>query len=462
MNPAIPATPVAPAVTPTPVVPATPALETPPANPIKSTLLSSLQLAITPVDPDFSPPVPTEVKPSIFSEARMCDIINHISETPVTPAPVPATPVVPATPGVVVVEPTPAPQPGKLKSFPVEEIPPPPPDHSYNDPVSLSHLGDLSDLNEDERQEVELARFAETSQPTRYANRSKATLEYIRNHRKFCQDNGTDTENLQDDSRYQSFVKANRPEFSSTERSKLLTSKIKEETKQEVLKELGGSQIKKMQEELRELKIRPIVDRTLTAFGTHTSDLLDKADDQLTQTVNKDVLAKAKAGAEEFISISAQLKRFDSGNPVHVWLSNFIEEQGQLYARSKDPGTKRGNRTFVPRSQFAQLAPKDAATHFTFTDEDILHLISVNAAEASRQMVTQERTRLESLGYVPRQVAPAARPATPPAPTPTPAPRAAITSAPSQVPVTPAGPAPDPFFKFIRDNATRVQPSVGS
>ena len=190
------------------------------------------------------------------------------------------------------------------------------------------------------------------------------------------------------------------------------------------------------------------------------SQLPINSDDILEADTAKDIKRLANGAAREFMLISTQLAPFDPKNETHQWLAKFIQEQGEVLANSDAPQKKRGDKTFVPRAAYNSMPQAEKDKHFTFTDQEVLELIGINAKLAANEIVKAERTKLERLGYsrAPKTVntPPPAAPVTPPQPSPTPngvvqdiSPRGGVTPVSGGFTPVGSGAPADPFLKHL-------------
>lgn len=452
---------------------------TPPAAPEQSSLhtslLKSLHLTINPADPNpINPPVnaaPTpdtgvEVPSTIydFSEGSgsLADKIHKMTkdginvEPPATPAAVPpVTPpvaVAPVTPPAAVtppLEPTPTPapvvaEPARVK---VPEFPKPISDGTILPPPP--HGLDLNGLDEDEVEEVKTALFAERQYPEKYNGYGKRVLEFIQKHKQFVKQQETENPDVSFDNSnaaYQKFLQGNRPAATNSERKRLERERLLDEAASMAEKRLA-SKTKRLEDEVTQLKATPIVEKTLNDYRSMLKDLMPKDEDPLVVEAVTTMSGKAVEAGKEFLLLSSSLKPYDSSNETHKWLANFIQEQGELYQKSGHASLKRGTRSFVPRAKFNSLPADERAKHFTFTDEDVLQIIAVNAKAAAEYHATNEKERLNKAGYTRVAPVPAAvAPVTPAVPD------VSVRASASVAPGGPLETAPsgDPFQRFMR------------
>lgn len=439
---------------------------------LHASLLRSLELTVNPADPN--PRVPDAPEPDTgvekpstvddFSDrsGSLADKLARIEKegtnapTPTPPADPTPTPEAVTPTGDAPVTPTPTPNPetpepavAELPKIKVPELPRPMSDDIVLPPPPSTL--DVSGLDEDEVEEVRTAEFAEQRYPQRYPGHAKRVLEYIRKHKQFVKTQEQENPDVsfdQSNTAYQRFLEANRPTITSSERKRLERERLLEEAASIAERRLAGK-TKKLEEEVTQLKATPLVERTINDFKSLVKEIMPKEDDPIVLEKAEEMTGLAVTAGKEYLLLSSQLKQFDTKNETHKWLADFIKEQGELYVQSKHESLRRGGKSFLPRHQFNNLPADERAKHFSFSDEDVLQLIAVNAKAAAEFHAKTERDRLKRAGYTRTPSATAPTSPTPPVPPPLePSARATPT-------VTGGGPIgdgqpTDPFLRFMR------------
>lgn len=452
--------------TPTPTPAATPAPE--PKDSLRDSFMKSLQLTVAPAsDPALQatgePAPDTGVEKSSGVEdftdggGSLHEIVNRMKkepapvETPVTPpvtptpAPVAATPA-PVTPAPAPVTPAPVQSPElteaqkalKVPEFPSREAVPAQPN------ITPSNL-DVSGLDEDEVHEVRTAEFAESKYPERYKGHAQRVLDFIKKHKQYVQTAPTDSTLDRDDAEYQRFLKTNKPTVTDGERRRLERERLMEEAAAEAQKRMSPV-AQRLAEELTQLKAAPLVEKTINDYKSLLKEVMPKDDDPLLEDAVKNMSQKAVEAGKEFLLLSTRLKDYDSRNETHKWLGDFIAEQGDLFIKSGHPSLKRSGKSFAPRAKFNTMNADERAKHFTFSDEDVLNIIAINAKAAAEHQAKTEREKFERMGYtrvkVPQAPVVETRPIVPEV-----SPRANASPAASSTPSNPV--QNDPFLRYM-------------
>lgn len=382
----------------------------------------------------LSKPKPPEVTPAV--------VVPPVEPTAVIPPVVPATPAAPAVPD----DPTMV----KIREMRAPTIPTLPKGQSTTSLPTGTTL-DVTGLDDDERSEVETAQYAERAHPEKYTGHAAKVLQFIKDHKKVVSEiEATGEGDVEDNPRYKSFVKANRPGVTTAERRKLEQERMAYEAGQKVKAEVS-EQVAELRKQLQETRAQPVVDKAVSNFKEVVSAALPK-DDELARQISNRIEATAATAAGTFLRLTNQLEAYDHSNPLHKWTADFIEGQATVYQKSGHPSLKRGNQSFVSRATYNQMAANDRAKHFTFSDDDVIQILGANAKMAAEEEIRQERARLEAAGYVRK----AATPATPPPVSAAqvvldPSPRAG--AAPSPSAPNDSRPKKDGLLSYLRDGA---------
>jgi hypothetical protein len=312
----------------------------------------------------------------------------------------------------------------------------------------------MSQFDEDEAEEIKSAAYAESKYPQRYAGHTKRTAEWIKKHKEFASARAAENpdDDITTDSRYQAWVAANKPKVTDAERRRIERERLIDEAAKQADTRAAQRQAK-LEQELYKLRALPAIERSAEEFKSHIDAVLPVDDSGVSKVVCSQIKQGAVTAGREFLALANQVTQFDSANPTHKWLSDFIKQQGDSFASSKHPATKRGTQTFLPRAEYNSLPAAERGKHFTFTNEEVMQLIAMEARRAAEHGIALKRKELEDMGYTPRQAAAAVAASTPPPIPVTPppsevSPRASVSVAPPPAAVT--TPKKDSFLTFIQ------------
>lgn len=449
---------------------APPAPAAPEIDPIIAMMLDATNRVLGP-DNSFNakptPPVvlpPAEHKPSQLSVAEFValEAKKTASEVPApTPAPVPVAAPTPELPTPPAPAPAPAPVPAPRVTVRAPQPPPAPvvvqvqatPAPIPASPAPTDPDADfIASLDEDRRDDYEIAKFAETLNPA-MKGKARETLDYFRKTDAFI---AAHPEATPESEPFQEFVNANRPKFTVRERRTIERELIKSQTAAEVRAEMA-TKLAVQEKEINALRVQPQIDAQLSQFNQLLSkdipvpEGVDPAAKEVAAAiatkgyaeaskefaVEAPIVAQHQSTAAEYLRIANGIVQFDASNSTHSWLESFVRKQGVILASQPDAVKTRDGKKFLPLHEFSQLArtnPEAAKGHWTFTDQDILNVIAMNAV----YVVNKEIKKLEASGFK-REKKQASPPIQPPTPAPViePPPNTRSTPTPSPGPAQP-------------------------
>lgn len=381
---------VTPAATtePTPAPAATP--EPKPANP---RLLSTILNLIKPEEKDVRPPEPEPavVTPEVKPEAAPAPVPEKKKVTVKKPAP-------PAESVEDIVKRTIAASTPK----PVEPAPVATPEAS---PIP-------DDLSPEERDEVELARYAEKKDPARKGLSDRVT-KFFQERAKFLEarlDEEGDDYAPESDPKYKKFLQQNDPKFLPAEKRKFERDLIADQATERARKELAP-EVEGYKQRLIEIEERPKIAARRGQFVEDVVAGMPKEVHQFFVENNRDIektreafpleypiiektLVNAADIAEEFLSVRAGVKAFDAASPQHRFIDEFVHERGETFIRSGDAGLTRDGKTFVSPRNWRGGMEK---THWTFDNDDVLAMLKLQAQREVKSRIAAEQKRLDTI-----------------------------------------------------------------
>lgn len=465
--------------------PAAPPANPPSVDPFAADLAKSMNLVIeggnvAPIEPAKLETPPPTVEPAMVTLGEKVAMKPEgAPNTPPPPAPTPQPAPAPTPTSVpepskkVVVkkaEPKPVVVPPAPTPAPAPQPPATPPPAPAPAPVN-SDEEYIKGLSEAQREELELARYAESKHPE-MKGKANEVLAYFKKVDEFALKHPDLTPESDE---FKQFVANNQPKFSN--RRALEVSRIKDQAVDEAAQKLRKETDDKLAEIRRktyELETRPKVEKAVKEFeealtsGQYAvpegvSDIGNEVAKRIKEVgydkalkeypVEAPLIKQSMAAAQEYLNIMNGLATVDFNNPTHSWLADFVEQQGNFFAQNAKPAQKVvDGRTFLPRAQFSELArtnPKEATRHWTFTDAQILEMIAVNglvAAHSEVQRLEQAGFKRERKSAKPENQLPTPAPQPTPQPSlPTGSPRAGASS----IPPANSAPALTESAKFL-------------
>lgn len=287
-------------------------------------------------------------------------------------------------------------------------------------------------------EELELARYIETKDDARKGY-GKKLLEFYKALDKWVTDPDNDAD--PDSPEFERFVKDNKPSLPASDRRKFERQMIRDEARQDTLKEIEERE-KRMEERLRAIENEPKVEKAVTEFSKSTAEYaINNASEDLKPVmesvtekgwesaaeeypVQVEVLKRATddatSVATEFLRITNGITRYDEANPYHKFALDFVNEQGEIFRKQGGEAQIQEGKSFLPRGEFHDAVSKDpsaADRHWTFSNANILHMLSAYSYQRAENAITEIQKNAERLGYSknaqPKNAEPAKKTTTP-------------------------------------------------
>lgn len=282
-------------------------------------------------------------------------------------------------------------------------------------PAVIPPEDNLDGLLDEEKDEVSLAKYAETKDDkfkglgTKFADFFKANKAELEKRA------AADTDfNPAEDSEYQAWVKAQRPRLTRSERDKLFAQKVKDDTVAE-LQTKHQAELDEIRREVKGTKVGPEIDRrsaeveaaiyeglpadALAFYKANDGDLEKTAADfGLEVEVARAAAAGAKKVAAEFFAVREGVRPFDAAaNPIHRFISDFILSESDQFAKAGGDALVRDGKTFVTPDKYTK---ESAATSWTFTDDDIIDRLKLAAHKEIGSVIIAREAAAKASGFV--------------------------------------------------------------
>jgi len=310
----------------------------------------------------------------------------------------------------------PKPKPG-LKHKPPRQEPEPLPEFKSDNSGGDDDTPDLADLGEHERERFELAQFAE-SLDDGYKGLSGKYLDFFKAHREYvanAQKEDPDVEFDEDNDDYQEFLRKNRPQLTDREVRKLEREQILHEAEFRAIKKFE-KELAERDRELQRIKTEPEVKSAVESFSKGVREkiypeevakaIAEKGEEEARKeyAFEMEVLGAEMESAERqastYLNLARSLESFNQQNSDHVALDRMIREEGIAFYEKGGARRVKDGKKFLPRHVYfqAQRAGK-ADEYWTFSDTDILDLLSVRASRTAKARLDEEAKRLERFGF---------------------------------------------------------------
>ena len=295
----------------------------------------------------------------------------------------------------------------------------------------------ISGLNDDQKDELSEAEWAEKNLGDKFKGRRKAVLDWFKKIDKAAQDNPNRTFDAEDEE-FQKILKE-KPAFDKSTGKKILMGIAEERASERVRKEMDAkikeqdARVSDLTRQTREVKLKPQLDAVMTEFSDGVTELLSvsEKDSDTAATVASAMRmlkenpekARAEYGAEleiiesakgkaaeiarEYTLFANEVKKFDPKNPTHGWLYDFINHEcdvmDQRGGKAKIKKTPDGaTQNFVTRKRYAEIAktaPDELRKVWTYSHRDVLELIAFNAKAEIESSIKSESEWAAKRGY---------------------------------------------------------------
>jgi len=399
-----------------PVAPVVPPVAPPAPEPKKSSLLSNILGLVDPKEVDVRPaPVVEPVKPAPVEPVAAAPVEPAAKPVPVRRKEIPAGPSAEEVRRIAAEEAAKAARP--VVSAPAPVAP------------------DDSDLTAEEKEELAVAKLAEEKDPSRkglsdkFRSYYKAQSQFLEG-RMNAEGDGYDPDQ---DPEFKRFVAKNAPKLPPSERKALREEQIAATAEARALKaadERYAPELEKLRTKTLELEHRPQIKERL---GRYTGEIASGMPDDIVKFYNEngrdvaktreafpgefDIVVQSVNGAaalaEEALALRRGLKKFDVADGKHQYLDKFLDRQATVLLGRPAAERMRDGKTFVHPYEFKS---ENAATTWSFDDEDVLGMIKDEAQKEAKTRVSNRRLEIKAAheATVRRSVAPVGAPATPP------------------------------------------------
>lgn len=292
----------------------------------------------------------------------------------------------------------------------------------------------VASLNEEQRDELAEAEWAEKNLGEKFKGRRKQLVEFFKKVDDAVQKNPNRTLG-DDDEEFQAILKT-RPVFDKPTSKKIILGLAKETARDGLKTEIAEQDVKlaEIQLEQRRIKEKPEVDNIVGEFAAGVASLLEDVpegnkDDTIktiaevskrmrenpTQAAEehpgeveaiKDAIQRGKALAQDYTMFARKLSKFDATNENHKWLLDFVNREGEALASHGGEVTVKVvggvKQTFLPRAKFAELQRKDpdaARKHWTFSHRDVLEMIAMNTTAEAAATIKADMEWAQRRGY---------------------------------------------------------------
>jgi hypothetical protein len=258
---------------------------------------------------------------------------------------------------------------------------------------------------------------------------------FFASQRKFLEDRVSEDPDYDptNDPKYRKFLEVNEPKLSSSERKRFTQQRMSEEAETRAVERARKEMEPKIQaahKRILEMEEGPKVERRTQTFMEEVAKEMPSELHKFYEENGKDlkkleeefpieypIVARAAGGAanlcKQFLQFRSGLVSFDTANPAHAYIRDFVESQARTFQERGGAALLRDGKRFVPPSEWS---PEQSATTWTFDNEMVLTMIRENAVREAKESITREKDRaLKAAAAYQRRVAVQSGASTPPA-----------------------------------------------
>lgn len=297
------------------------------------------------------------------------------------------------------------------------------------------------DLLDEERDQLELARYAEQKNPTKYKGFASKTEKFLKDLK--AKTEAADFDPDSDD--YQEWLKNSRPVLSNSEIRILERERGADVARAEATKQTQDV----LDKTFRAIHLPQVKHEADAYYAKAATEVLPE---EVAKVFKEESPAKARekfpmefeiaeaeldthaSDVEELLALTRRnpdtgrtLKAFDEKNPQHQRVLQIAHEVDTRFKKTGGAELVRNGRRFLPRAELGRLPEAERAKYWTFTAKEIADRSTALVKERIARKITAETERLKRYGFERKpaqQEQQQQRSSTPPAPRPTPFPGA--------------------------------------
>ena len=281
----------------------------------------------------------------------------------------------------------------------------------------------------EEREFYDMAKFANENMEG-YDGLDGKFLDYFKKSKQYVDKRLADDPfvELGEDEEYRKFIKDNRPDFTPQDAKKVEQEMFIAKAEERALEKMRP-EVERLRREQELAQKKPQVAKKKNDFRAKSQHIIPEdfrkqlsdggeeavkalqesnpLEFQLMDQVSSNLLTLA----DTFMDVTSGMVPYDEANTTHKQLLEWVQKEQDTYIQGGD--TKKDGKTFMRRERYYSLPEDKRTEYFTWTDDDLLGIMTVRAKQQLDAMLEHQRKMLEQAGYVrgaqpqqPQQVAP--------------------------------------------------------
>lgn len=267
----------------------------------------------------------------------------------------------------------------------------------------------------EEREFYDIAKFANDKMEG-YDGLDGKFLDYFKKSKQYVDKRLADDPfvELGDDDDYRRFIKENRPEFTPQEAKKVEQEMFIAKAEERALEKMRP-EVERLRKEQELAQKKPVIAKKKSDFRAQSQHIIpeefratlaDGGEDAVKKLqesnplefqVMDQVSSNLLSLADTFVDVTSGTIDYDESNAVHKQLLDWVQEEQDTYIDGGD--TKKDGKTFMRRERFFSLPEDKRSEYFTWSDDDLLGIMTVRAKQQLSAMLSHQKQVLEQAGY---------------------------------------------------------------
>ena len=264
----------------------------------------------------------------------------------------------------------------------------------------------------EEKEVYELAKFASENQGKQGIDRE--FKDYFTKTKSYVDKRLQDDPNvdLSNDEDYRSFIQKNRPNFSQADMKSAERELVLQKAEKRAMAKLAP-EIERVRREQERAQKAPVIQQAKTNFRRLSTKAIPKEfhetlnaeggveklqkENPLEYQILDNITRELHDVGDLLVDITQGNVDYDEHNQVHVKLLKWVNDEQENFINSGQ--TQHEGKIFMRRERFYQLPENKRSEYYTWSDDDLLALLTARASQRVSQSLEQQRKLLADAGY---------------------------------------------------------------
>lgn len=222
---------------------------------------------------------------------------------------------------------------------------------------------------------------------------------------------------LSDDEEYATFIERNRPQFSQVDIKKVERERNvheamrrieekqapeKERAKREQEKARKAPEVHKQKVEFRKYSMNAIPEEFSEVVKDDESIQKFAETNPLEFQIVNTLTTELHQTGDMLLDITQGMVQYDPSNAIHVKLLEWVNTEQENFIQSGQ--TNQDGKTFMRRERFYKLPENKRSQYYTWSDADLVAILTMRAKQRMNQSLEHQRKLLEQSGYARQQL----------------------------------------------------------